>query len=136
MEARRTPPPPGGSYGYSPTPPRRSSNGWKWALGICGVLLALVLVVVGLFIFGVVKFSNDVREEIRENAGVTIPDVVSLTPDEARQKLEAAGFQTNVFTFPDDSVPAGRVVETNPDSGESWPKGWKVTIVVSTGPSG
>ncbi len=143
------PPPPGRPYYYAPPPSRPSSNGWKWALGICGVLLALVMVVVGLFVFGIFNFANDVRKDVdefnrefdrewerdsRENAQIVIPDVSSLTVDEARQKLEAAGFQVDVFEFPDRSVPEGRVIETNPSPGQTWPRGWDVTIRVSTGP--
>ena len=53
------------------------------------------------------------------NDTAVVPDVTGMTVDEARQALEAAGFQVvDTVTEQNDDVPEGRVVRTEPGDGE------------------
>ena len=53
------------------------------------------------------------------NDTAVVPDVVGMTVDEARQALEAAGFQVvDTVTEENDEMPAGSVVRSEPAVGE------------------
>jgi serine/threonine-protein kinase len=68
---------------------------------------------------------------------VTIPtELAGMTPDDARDELEALGLVVaeQTGTTPSTEIPAGAVAETDPPLGESVEKGSAVTILVSTGP--
>jgi len=68
-------------------------------------------------------------------AQVEVPDVTNLTEAEAANRLGQAGFKTVTTTQPSDSVPAGRVISTDPGPLTKQPKGSQVSMVVSSGPS-
>lgn len=100
--------------------PGRSRAGWY-------VVIALLI----LGLFGLVAYL------IATNAFsggqlVKVPDVVELTEDEAREKLEAAGFQVAVDDRPS-KKDEGDVVDQDPDAGERLEEGETVTITVSSG---
>ncbi|WP_345482069.1 transglycosylase domain-containing protein [Amnibacterium soli] len=65
---------------------------------------------------------------------VTVPDVTGKTPTDARQALEAAGFQVKRGTTASD-VAAGAVAGTDPGAGASVPGGTLVTLSISSGPA-
>ena len=63
---------------------------------------------------------------------VSVPDVVGLDEDSARQELEASGFDVQVVDEPTEAVEEDRVVlDQDPAGGSSRPKGSVVTITVS-----
>jgi eukaryotic-like serine/threonine-protein kinase len=65
---------------------------------------------------------------------VTIPDLHGQSASDAQATLEGLGFvvqQKQDFSV---QVPLGDVIRTDPAAGTSYPKGSKVTIVVSKGP--
>jgi serine/threonine-protein kinase len=62
-----------------------------------------------------------------------IPNVVNLDAVQATAQLTSAELVVASTQEPSDSVPAGRVIRTEPGVGDSVDKGTTVTIVVSTG---
>jgi serine/threonine-protein kinase len=66
---------------------------------------------------------------------VPVPDVTTLDPPAALALLGQAGFQATQSDVPNDTVPAGKVIGTDPPVGTPLPKGAAVTLQVSTGPN-
>ena len=65
-------------------------------------------------------------------ARVSVPDVVGLDEESARQELETAGFDVQVVDEPTEAVEEdGIVLDQDPAGGSSRPKGSVVTITVS-----
>jgi len=65
-----------------------------------------------------------------------VPDVVGRTEAEAVRLLVSAEFSSRTESRPDDTVPEGRVIITNPPAGALVPKGSEVVLVVSSGSDG
>ena len=66
---------------------------------------------------------------------VPVPDVTTLDPPAALALLGQAGFQATQADVPNDTVPAGKVIGTDPPVGTPLPKGTAVTLQVSSGPN-
>jgi serine/threonine-protein kinase len=64
---------------------------------------------------------------------VRVPKVSGLTVPEARKVLRDKGFEVAVDKRPSESVPAGRVIGTEPRQGTSLEDGETVTLLASTG---
>jgi eukaryotic-like serine/threonine-protein kinase len=64
---------------------------------------------------------------------IRVPDVRNLPEAEAANNLGQAGFKTASRTEPSLSVPAGRVIDTEPPARTSLNRGDTVTLVVSSG---
>ena len=64
----------------------------------------------------------------------TVPDTATLLPDNARQVLEAEGFEVVDGERNDPLVPAGQVSGTEPAGGQQARRGSAVTMFVSLGP--
>jgi eukaryotic-like serine/threonine-protein kinase len=64
-----------------------------------------------------------------------MPNVTNLTAAQATAKLKAAGFKPSSETLASSSVPAGRVISTNPPAETEVRAGAAVTIIVSSGPA-
>ncbi|MCU0268359.1 MAG: Stk1 family PASTA domain-containing Ser/Thr kinase [Acidimicrobiales bacterium] len=62
-----------------------------------------------------------------------VPDVIGQAEASARSLLENSGFVVETRQQADDVVPKGTVISQNPNPGEMYEKGSKVTIVVSSG---
>ncbi len=67
-------------------------------------------------------------------APVKVPNVVGLDQVDATAQLVGAGFTVTKTLEPSTSVPAGRVIRTEPAPGELQAKNTAVTMVVSSGP--
>ena len=67
-------------------------------------------------------------------APVAVPDVVGLDQVDATAKLVGAGFTVTKTLESSSSVPAGRVIRTEPAAGQLQAKTSPVTMVVSSGP--
>jgi len=65
---------------------------------------------------------------------VAVPDVRGQDQVQAQTALQNAGFQIAVTAVPDNIVPMGKVVNTDPAPGTPAPKGSTVAVLVSTGP--
>jgi beta-lactam-binding protein with PASTA domain len=68
-------------------------------------------------------------------ATVGVPDVSGQSAGTASATIIAAGFKVTESQQSSDSVPAGKVIGTNPDAGVSVAPGTTVRIIVSTGPA-
>jgi eukaryotic-like serine/threonine-protein kinase len=64
---------------------------------------------------------------------VSVPPVANLTEDEARKRLENAGFQVVVAERFSETVPRGVVIGTEPDTGTLLSTAQPVTLLVSKG---
>ena len=64
----------------------------------------------------------------------TVPETATLLPDNARQVLEAEGFEVVDGERNDPLVPAGQVSGTDPAGGQQARRGSAVTMFVSLGP--
>ena len=96
-------------------------NPWWW-VGI--VALLLVLGLMGAFALSTLGASD------------RVPNVAGMTEAEARIAIEKAGLKVgNIDTKPDDTVPAGTIVSTDPAIGTSVPKGQAVDLTISAGPA-
>jgi serine/threonine-protein kinase len=68
---------------------------------------------------------------------VKIPPTEGMTPDQAGSALNAAGFQ-DIGRGPDeasDTIPAGRVIRTDPPAGQSVATTQQIKLVLSSGPA-
>jgi eukaryotic-like serine/threonine-protein kinase len=63
-----------------------------------------------------------------------VPATAGLPREEAEEKLEEEGFETNVKQVNSDSVQAGLVVHSEPSAGDTATHGSTVTLFVSNGP--
>jgi serine/threonine-protein kinase len=68
---------------------------------------------------------------------VTVPDVVGQSGTSAKSLLESAvfGFTVTITSEPNDSVPLGSVIRTNPAVDAQVDKGSALTLFVSSGPT-
>jgi len=79
--------------------------------------------------------GSTVTLTVSEGPGeVSVPDVVGQPADEARERLEDAGFRVREEEAPSATVADGDVIETRPDAGTPIDRGSAVTMVVSSGP--
>ena len=99
-------------------PPRRAS--WY-------VMVALLIL--GLFALGAWFLATQVLDQRQ----VTMPDVVGLQDDEAIERLENRGLEVNIDTE-ENRAKAGKVLEQDPEPGDTLTEGDEVTILVSEGP--
>jgi beta-lactam-binding protein with PASTA domain len=105
----------------TPIPQRRGMSPWAWA-GVVALLLMLGLA--GAWAVSSLGGSD------------RVPDVSRMNEAQARAAIEKAGLRVgNIDTKPDDTVPAGQVVSTDPAIGTSVPKGQAVDITLSEGPA-
>lgn len=100
-----------------PRPKKRKK--WPWML--------LILIIVGIVGATSLFLASGRRD-------VTVPDVSNLTEAEAKVKLADAKLDVgDTIQVPSETVPEGRVVETNPAAGSSVKEQSKVTLRVSSG---
>ncbi len=83
-----------------------------------------------------VKKGSKVTLTISSGPGtVRVPPVAGLTSSVARKRLKEAGFRVSIVQQYSDSIPAGNVIGTNPDTGTSVQRGSLVRLFVSRGPN-
>lgn len=98
---------------------------WIWA----GVTVLAVLLVAVLIWVMQIQPDNDVP-----TTSFTVPDVVDMSYDRAVETLEAQQLTASRVNEPDETIAAGNVTRTTPDSGTTVASGQQVTVYVSTGP--
>lgn len=83
-----------------------------------------------------VQKDSEVEVQVSKGPGEElVPDVTGQSQQAAIAELQAAGFRIGgPNQQASDSVPAGRVIATDPPAGTSLPKRSVVTVIVSTGP--
>jgi eukaryotic-like serine/threonine-protein kinase len=67
-------------------------------------------------------------------ASAALPDVEGLSAGAAVAKLRKEGFKPSTKTQPSTTVPAGKVIGTNPPAGTELQLGSSVSVLVSSGP--
>ncbi|GAC1572184.1 MAG: Stk1 family PASTA domain-containing Ser/Thr kinase [Candidatus Elarobacter sp.] len=95
----------------------------------------------------VIALAPDVNTSVRQGATVTLtvskgpqpiamPNLVSLTLDDARRKAQAAGITIDVGQqTQSDTIPPNVIASQDPQPGTNVGKNAHVTVVISTGPS-
>jgi beta-lactam-binding protein with PASTA domain/tRNA A-37 threonylcarbamoyl transferase component Bud32 len=122
-DAPRRPPPYTPGYGYEEPPPKRR----RWAPWLLVALLLAAAAFAGWYVF------TKIQDQLDANATVSVPNVVGIEEQLAKNKIEDAGLTPKVQRTADKDVPKGIVISQNPDGGTRIQKGDQVTIVVSTG---
>jgi eukaryotic-like serine/threonine-protein kinase len=79
--------------------------------------------------------GSAVTVTVAAEPAVAIPNVAGQDQVAAQTALQTAGFQVTVQPAPSNTVPAGKVIATDPVAGTMAPKGSTVTMQVSTGPT-
>jgi serine/threonine-protein kinase len=80
------------------------------------------------------KAGKKVQVVVAREPQVKVPPVAGQPADTAQNILRQAGFQVAIQNDPNDTVPAGRVISTDPPADTPLKKGSPVTLHVSTGP--
>lgn len=94
---------------------------------------AVLGVIIGLLI--VAGLSALILKLVRDsNTSAPVPSVVGLEAQEARNVLEASGFECTIWETANTTYEAGIVFMQNPKSDETKKKGSVVALNVSTGP--
>jgi serine/threonine protein kinase len=114
MDSYRQAPPP-----QPPPQSRRSFLPWFLVL-----LFLLAAAAVGFYVYS--QFQS---------SGVTVPDVVGLKSETAKNRLKAEGFQVTAKQRESSVGQKGKVVETDPGPGSTADKGSTVTMFVGSGPN-
>lgn len=79
-----------------------------------------------------VKKGKSIRVNISKGSGMeTVPNVIGMTESQAREALEAKGFQLGRVTEEESSQVAGTVVRQSPGSGTEADSGSAVDIVIA-----
>jgi beta-lactam-binding protein with PASTA domain/tRNA A-37 threonylcarbamoyl transferase component Bud32 len=104
----------------TPIPQRRTSP-WVW-VGVVALVLAL-----GIGVAWAISVMG---------GSGRVPDLRGMNVTDAKAAIVAAGLEVgNIDTKPDDTVPAGQVVSTDPAIGTVAEKGQTVDITISGGPA-
>ena len=111
----------GGGYDGGPEQGRGGARRWlPWLISGLVVLAAIIVAVILLHGGGGGGSAN-------------VPLVNGEAANQAEAQIKAAGLNPVEHKQASSSVPAGRVISTNPDNGNSVPKNSTVTVNVSTG---
>jgi serine/threonine-protein kinase len=116
--------------GYEGRAARHEGGRGRRTFGWILVFIAVVLLAAA----AAYAIVNQLQTTPEEPAAVSIPNVVGQKADEARARLEAAGFKVTEQGKESEEA-QGTVLETNPKGGEQAPAGSTVALVVSAGPS-
>jgi eukaryotic-like serine/threonine-protein kinase len=123
-DAPRQPPPRRPPYDPYAQPPRRKRSIFPW-------LLALVLLA-GAAVAGWYVYQR-VQDELTAREPVAVPNVVGLKQNRAVDLIEDAELEAKVEETFDDEIPAGEVIDQDPNAGTRIQKGETVTVTVSAG---
>jgi serine/threonine-protein kinase len=92
-------------------------------------LVALVVIT----LFALAAFGTNYLLDRRTQNG-TVPSVINLTEDDARERLTQAGFKVEKVPQQSRENQRGRVVNQEPQANAEHPRGETVTIFVGSGP--
>lgn len=95
----------------------------RWLLIGASVLMLFLAAIVVLFIYPGILLSKE----------VTMPDVIEMEAEEARDLLEELGLVVEEERIPSEEIEEGFVVRTSPKSGRTVKTGSAVTLFISEG---
>ncbi|MCD4550025.1 MULTISPECIES: Stk1 family PASTA domain-containing Ser/Thr kinase [unclassified Schaalia] len=99
------------------------------------VILSISLIVIALCMIMAIVWALSGGQST-QSATAVVPNVVSMTQQEAKTTLEAAGFKWKLGEpEPSDTVPAESVARTDPPGGDNAEVGSTVTLFLSSGPN-
>ncbi len=107
------------------TPPPR--NRFARAVLFLLTFVALVAAIAAL----VAVIADKITQDDTAAADISVPSVIGLSEADAREALEAQGFEVLVEAVANDAVTNGQVFEQSPDAGTLQTRNTPVTIVVS-----
>ena len=84
------------------------------------------------------KVDEGSTVQLKVSAGaeaISVPEVVGMQIDQARQLLTAQGFKVSEEQVNDEEAPVGEVVDQNPGPNDEAPRGSEVKVFVSKGPA-
>ena len=94
----------------------------KWVAAVAVLAVLTVVVTLAINFFG------------GETRDVQVPDVTGQSSADAIVVLQNAGFATRTSNQPDNEVPPGRVISTDPAATSTVAAGDEITLNISTGP--
>ncbi|WP_433749618.1 Stk1 family PASTA domain-containing Ser/Thr kinase [Falsibacillus pallidus] len=101
---------------------KKSKKKWPWIIAVM-----LIVILAG-------ALAATVLPGVLGPKKVEVPDVQGKTLEQAISKLYEAGFDPGeTIDTPSEEVPEGKVIKTNPESGDLVVEGRKVDIYISTG---
>lgn len=101
---------------------KKKKKKWPWVLGIISLILLISLIVIIAFpgIFGPEK--------------IEVPDVASLSLNEAIDKIEEAGFVAgNETEESSEEIEEGQIIRTIPENGKIRDEGTEIDFIISSG---
>jgi hypothetical protein len=109
---------------------------WTLVVPLVALLAGMALLGVLTWAFGGGAAKKQGAPETGGGARVEVPDVVSLSRDEARKRLDGAGLELgSQEEAPSDAVAEGAVIEQVPAAGTEVDRRSAVNVTLSTGPS-
>jgi len=72
-------------------------------------------------------------KDVAATDGIVVPDISGMSAKDAEAALKNAGFSVKVKEKPDDNVPEGEVISIDLKAGDSYKKGTRVWLYISTG---
>jgi eukaryotic-like serine/threonine-protein kinase len=112
-----------GAYDGGGGPEQRRGGARRWLPWLISGLVVLAAIIVAVILL----------HGGGGGGSANVPLVNGQTYAQAAQEIKAAGLNPVESKQASSSVPAGRVISTNPDNGNSVPKNSTVTVNVSTG---
>ncbi|WP_308469002.1 Stk1 family PASTA domain-containing Ser/Thr kinase [Rathayibacter soli] len=97
---------------------------WIWAGILC---VAIIVVALVLWVFSQTPSTQ------LSNVSRAVPNVIGKTLDQATSELKKSDLTWSITNQESATVPAGKVISTDPDSGIIAQKGDQVTVYVSSG---
>ncbi len=77
--------------------------------------------------------TDSESKDVAATDGIVVPDISGMSAKEAEAALKDAGFTVKVKEKPDADVPAGQVISIDLTVGQSYDKGSRIWLYVSTG---
>ena len=91
------------------------------------ILISLVVIILGIIF--ITSKKNNVKT-------VEIPDVSSMTKEEAKEELKDLGLKVKIQSDVSETVEEGKVIKTSPRAGKNIKKGAEIIVYVSGGTDG
>jgi eukaryotic-like serine/threonine-protein kinase len=109
-------------YVQQPNDDRSRGSVAKWVAAVAVLAVLTVVVTLAINFFG------------GETRDVQVPDVTGQSSADAIVVLQNAGFRTRTSNQPDNEVPPGSIISTDPVATSTVAAGDEITLNVSTGP--